>query len=81
MRGRFTELDEENAKAAFVYGAEKFSYDVDGAELLKKAEKLGKEVNVAADRILDDRDLKKIKILKLKAGLKRLGGFGDKTDT
>lgn len=80
LRGRFTEIDEDNAKSAFVYGAEKLNHDLDGAELLKKAEKLDPSVNVASERLLDDRDLKKIKILKLKAGLKRLGGFGDKME-
>jgi hypothetical protein len=37
--------------------------------LLKKAEKIDKDVNLAAERILDDKDFKKIKILKLKKGV------------
>ena len=49
--------------------------------MLKKAEKIDPSVNVAAERVLDDRTLKKIKILKLKAGVERVDrhGFRDET--
>lgn len=66
LRGRFSEIDETNALSTFVYGAERLNHDIDGAELLKKAEKLDGNINVAAERVLDDKALKKIKILKLK---------------
>lgn len=81
LRGRFTEIDEQNAKSTLVYGAERLSHDVDGADLLKKAEKLETDAVVAAERILDDRALKKLKILKLKAGVERVDrhGFRDET--
>jgi hypothetical protein len=39
MRGRFTEMDETNAKETLMFGAEKLNYDIDGIELLRKAEK------------------------------------------
>jgi len=66
MRGRFTEIDEDNVVSNLAYGAEKLNYDVPGIELLKKYEKLDPSVNLAADRILDQDDLKKIRILELK---------------
>jgi len=82
LRGRFTEIDEENELKAFVFGQEKVNTDIDGIELLKKHEKIGTDVNLAADRILDNTDLKKIKILKLKEGVKHVDrhGFRDKDD-
>ena len=54
--------------------------DIDGIELLRKAEKIDDSVNVAADRILDDRALKKIKILKLKEGVKKVDRHGFRDD-
>ena len=63
MRGRFTVIDEDNEKANIVFGAEKLNRDIDGIDLLKKAERIDEDVNLAADRVLDDTDLKKIKIL------------------
>lgn len=63
MRGRFTEIDEDNQKQNMVFGAQKLNYDIDGLNLLKKAEKIDPSVNLAADRVLDDKALKKIKIL------------------
>ena len=81
FRGRFSEIDDSNALSTFVYGAERVHTDVDGAELLKKAEKIDSDINIAADRILDDKTLKKLKILKLKAGVQRVDrhGFRDET--
>jgi protein SDA1 len=63
MIGRFTTIDEENAKKNLIFGAEKVNRDIDGIELLKKAEKIDDDVNLATERILDDKALKKIKIL------------------
>jgi len=80
MRGRFSEIDDTNAASSFVFGAEKLSRDIDGMDLLKKAERIDADVNVAADRVLDDRDLKKIKILKLKEGVKRVDRHGFRDD-
>ena len=62
-----------------VFGAEKVYKDIEGIDLLKKAEKIDPSVNLAADRLLDDRDLKKMKILQLKEGVKRVDrhGFAD----
>jgi len=82
LRGRFSEIDETNARSTLLYGAERLHHDLDGADLLKKAEKLDAGVNVAAERVLDDKDLKKIKILKLKAGVQRIDrhGFRDETE-
>jgi hypothetical protein len=50
--------------------------------LLKKHDKIDEDINLAADRILDDNDLKKIKILKLKEGVKHVDrhGFRGKED-
>ncbi len=47
--------------------------------MLKKAEKIDKDVNLAAERILDDKDFKKIKLLKLKKGVGQIDkkGFMD----
>ena len=76
MRGRFSVTDETNTKANLVYGAEKLNYDIDGIDLLKKATKVDEDVNLAAERVLDDTDLKKIKILQLKEGVKRVDRHG-----
>jgi len=63
MRGRFAVIDETNDKHTLIFGAQKINKDIEGIELLKKAEKIADDVNLATDRILDDKDLKKIKIL------------------
>lgn len=76
MRGRFSEVDFENKKDAHIFGAQPLNFDIDGIELLKKAEKIGKDVNLAADGILDDRALKKIKILQLKDGVRKVDRHG-----
>ena len=80
MRGRFAEIDEENEKAAHVFGQEKVNKTIDGIEFLKKAEKIDEDVNLAADKILDDRALKKIKILQLKEGVRRVDRHGFRDD-
>lgn len=66
FRGRFTKTDEDNKKENFIYGKQKINFDIDGVDLLRKSEKLGDDVNIAATRILDERDFKKIRIMKLK---------------
>lgn len=72
MRGRFSEINESNNKDSFIFGAERLNKDIEGINFLKKAEKIDESVNLAAERILDDKDLKKIKILMLKNGVKRV---------
>jgi hypothetical protein len=76
MRGRFNLTDETNDKSNFIYGAEKLDTNINGIDLLKKALKLDDDVNLAADRILDDIELRKIKILQLKEGVKRVDRHG-----
>lgn len=63
MQGRFAVIDETNNKESLVFGAEKVNFDIDGIDLLKKAEKVDENVNLAAERILDDAALRKIRIL------------------
>ncbi len=73
MRGRFTEIDEDNKKEnVTVYGRQKVFYDIDGIDLLKKASKMPDEYNLAAEKILDDSDLRKIKYLKMKKALQKI---------
>jgi hypothetical protein len=82
FRGRFTKIDDDNNKESLIYGKQKLNYDVDGLELLRKAENLPEGTNMAAERILDDNDLKKIRYLKLKAAVKKVDrkGFADSGD-
>jgi hypothetical protein len=82
MRGRFSEINEDNNKESFIYGAEKLNKDIEGINFLKKAEKIDENVNLAAERILDDKDLRKIRILMLKNGVKRVDrhGFRDEDE-
>lgn len=78
MRGRFTEIDETNAKETMTFGAQKVNTDIEGIDLLHKAEK--REVvpgqKLGAIELLDDKQLKKIKILQLKAGIKHVDRHG-----
>ena len=76
MRGRFVVIDEDNAKANIIFGAQKLHRDIEGIDLLKKAEKIDEDVLLAADRVLDDHALKKIKILQLKEGVRRVDRHG-----
>lgn len=80
MRGRFAVIDEDNEKANIVFGAQKLHRDIEGIELLKKAEKIDDDVHLAADRVLDDHALKKIKILQLKEGVRRVDRHGFRDD-
>ena len=76
LRGRFTVIDETNDKEQYLFGQQKLSRNIEGIELLKKAQKIDSDVNLAADQVLDDKDLKKIKILQLKEGVKRVDRHG-----
>lgn len=58
--GRFTEVDESNHKDNLIYGERRMQRGIDGLELLKEGD------NIAAERILDDDDLKRIRIMKLR---------------
>lgn len=80
MRGRFTEIDESNQKESYVFGAQKLDFDIDGIELLKKVQKIDSAKNLAADEILDDKALKKIKLLKMKEGVKHVDRHGFRDD-
>lgn len=80
MRGRFAEIDEDNEKAAYVFGQEKVNKTIEGIEYLQKAEKIDSDINLAADRVLDDRALKKIKILQLKDGVRKVDRHGFRDD-
>lgn len=82
FRGRFTKIDDDNNKESLIYGKQKLNYDIDGLDLLRKAEHLPEGTNIAAHRILDDNDLKKIRYLKLKAAVKKVDrkGFADSGD-
>ena len=69
LRGRFSKIEDDGLNHIdkfSIYGAHKLNYNIDGIELLKRHEGVDEGVNLAADRILDENDLKKIKILKLK---------------
>lgn len=66
--GRFTKIDETNNE--LVYGDRKAATNVDGIEFLKEGE------NVAMERILTDKDLKKIKLSKLREAVKRVDKKG-----
>jgi protein SDA1 len=77
LRGRFTKTDEDNKKENFVYGKQKINYNIDGIELLEKEE--GVE-NLAMTRVLNDEDLKKIKILKMKQAIKNVAKLKDEDD-
>jgi len=52
------------------------NYNIDGIELLKKHEGIDVGVNLAATRILDENDLKKIRVLKLKQAVKKVDRKG-----
>ena len=56
-----------------VYGRQKINYNIDGIELLAKAE--GTDANLAMTRILDDKDHKKIKLLKMRQAIKDVAGL------
>lgn len=81
MRGRFATIDEDNEISTFVFGQQRLARDIDGIELLKRAEKIDPGTNLAAERVLDERDLKKIRILQLKEGVRHVDRHGFREDT
>jgi len=58
--GRFTKTDGSNNKDSMIYGERRMVKGIDGIELLKEGD------NVAAERILTDADLKRIRVGKLR---------------
>ena len=58
--GRFTEVDETNNLKSIQYGDSKVAYNIEGVEHLKEGD------DVALNRILTDKDFKRIRIAKLK---------------
>lgn len=52
------------------------NYDIDGIDLLRKAEKHGDVENFGATELLDDKQLKKIKILQMRAGVAHVDRHG-----
>jgi len=63
MRGRFNAIDDTNEKSNLAFGSQRISKNIEGIELLMKAEQIEEGVNLAAADIMDDKTLKKIKIL------------------
>jgi hypothetical protein len=80
MRGRFAEIDEDNTKEAQAFGEVNLKTTIEGIEYLKRAEKIDGDVNLAADKILDDKALKKIRILQLKEGVRKVDRHGFRDD-
>lgn len=58
-----------------VFGESKISKTIDGLDLLRQSEGLEEGVNLMTERILDEKDFKKIKLLQFKqqAAKQRLG--------
>ena len=73
--GRFTVVDETNEE--LVYGQKKVASNVDGVAYLKEGEDIAKE------RILTDKDFKKIKLQKLRLAVKRVDkkGFASESES
>ena len=71
--GRFTDVDQAIPKDEMIYGERRMVTGIDGVELLKEG------ADVAAERILTDADLKKIRIRKLKQAARTVDkqGFAD----
>lgn len=66
--GRFTELDAPREMP--VYGERKINKTIEGIEYLKEGE------NVITERLLTDRDLKKIRVMKLREAVKKVDRRG-----
>jgi hypothetical protein len=66
--GRFTELDAPRELP--VYGERKINKTIEGIEYLKEGE------NVITERLLTDRDLKKIRVMKLREAVKKVDRKG-----
>jgi uncharacterized protein YdaL len=70
--GRFTEMD---VKDMPVYGDRKINKTIDGIEYLKEG------ANVMTERLLTDKDLKKIRVMKLREAVKKVDRHGFRSDT
>ena len=66
--GRFTEMDAPRELP--VYGDRKINKTIEGIEFLKEGE------NVMTERLLTDRDLKKIRVMKLREAVKKVDRHG-----
>lgn len=73
FRGRFTQVDDTNRE--ILYGEQKVAKTIAGTELLKDGE------NIGTTRILTDEDLRKMKLLKLKAAVKKVDRHGFRSDS
>lgn len=73
--GRFTVVDDTNRE--LLYGDRKVATNIDGVELLKEG------VDIAQERILTDKDLKKIKLMKLREAVKKVDrkGFASESES
>ena len=72
FRGRFTTDDDDTKKENLFYGKQKINYDIDGIELLAKHEGYENAESLALTRVLNDEDLRKIKVLKMREALKHV---------
>jgi protein SDA1 len=78
LQGRFTKVDETNKIENIEFGQERAARGIEGLELLERYERAKGRLKEGEkiDRILGDDDLKKIKILLLKEGVKRVDRHG-----
>jgi protein SDA1 len=71
VRGKEMRDGLQNEKAtAIEYGQTELKTGIDGADLLRKLEKLPEGTNIALDRIMDNEDHKKIRLLRLRDAAK-----------
>ena len=66
--GRFTEFDAPRELP--IYGERKINKTIEGIEYLKEGE------NVVTERLLTDRDLKKIRVMKLREAVRKVDRHG-----
>lgn len=79
LQGRFTKIDDSNKIENLAFGLERAATGVEGIELLEEYEKLkgrGTDAPLEQTRMLTDEDLKRIKILRLKEGVRRVDRHG-----
>lgn len=78
FRGRFTAVADDDQKENLIYGKQKINYGIDGLELLVKEGGAG----IAKERILDEEDFKRIRVLKLRKAVKKVDrkGFASSDD-
>ena len=78
-QGRFTKIDESNKIENLTFGMERQATGVEGIELLEEYERRKGRLTdgrLDVDRVLTDEDLKKIRILRLREGVKRVDRHG-----